>query len=107
MTADSGAGSPEPAEMGIEEHEMLEIEGAEDECTTIESVPLFELDLDTDRHEIDGFPGYEPGFAAGWKRGIADSLEALRTALIEGGTDPGTAFQMAERVGRAVSASNG
>jgi hypothetical protein len=106
MTADNGAGPAEPAELGIEEHEMLEIGGAE-EPTGIESVPLFEVDLDTDRHEIDGFPGYEPGFAAGWKRGIADSLEALRTALIEGGTDPGTAFHIAERVGRAVGASNG
>jgi hypothetical protein len=105
MSAADGAGFQELAKLANDEQEALHFDGGGNTPTAIESVPMFEADLDTDRHEINAFPGYEPGFAAGWKRGMACSLEALRAALIAGGTDPGTASEIAERVGRAASAS--
>ena len=50
-------------------------------------------------------PDYEEGFGAGRRRGIADTLEAFRLGLIEGGTPSDIAWEMAARLGRKVGVS--
>jgi len=52
-------------------------------------------------------PEYEEGFSAGRKRGVADTLDVFRLALIEDGTPPDVAGEMAARLGRKVGLTSG
>jgi hypothetical protein len=74
-------------------------------ATILTGVPLDALDApppepipaeNTAPHSIPELPGYDPGV----RRGIDEALTAFRLAQIQGGTDPGIAHLMAEKLGR-------
>jgi hypothetical protein len=73
--------------------------------TTLTGIPLDALDAPvpepappetTAPHSLRELPGYDPGV----RRGHDEALTAFRLAQIQGGTDPGIAHLMAERLGR-------
>lgn len=78
----------------------------EDSQTIQEAIPAFILEEATPAHPADALPGFELGLTQGrregFDRGRDATLEALRRALVESGTDAGIAFVLAQRVGRLV-----
>ena len=80
--------------------DAIPIEWVESQPTVVQMIADYEHQ--TAPHSIADMPGYEPGFADGRRRGVADALDALRIALIEVGLDTGESFKIAEKVGRRI-----
>lgn len=62
------------------------------------------MDDDTPTEGVVELPGFEPGFRQGYDLGIRRALDHFRHALITSGTDPGTAYLLAEKLRRWIEA---
>jgi hypothetical protein len=54
-----------------------------------------------------GLFGFCEGYDLGFKRGVGAAILALRDELIRGGTDPGTAAVVAQKLARACGVRGG
>jgi len=54
-----------------------------------------------------GEAGFCEGYDLGFKRGVGAAILALRDELIAGGTDPGTAAVVAQKLARACGVRGG
>ena len=62
---------------------------------------------DTPDVDVSAFPGYDAGFKRGYRLGIGRALVHFREALISSGTDPGTAYLLAEKLKKWIEKHGG
>ena len=62
---------------------------------------------DTPEAGTETLAGYEPGFKDGYRIGMSRTLECMQRAMIEDGTDPGSAYLLVEKLRRWIAAHGG